>query len=151
MSLIASVNSVERSVARLLPYSLVALGLRLALGIPFWFSGLTKWVGFLRLSDTPILLFQNEFKLHILGKAYDYPYPVAVAWGSSIAEIVFPILLALGLGTRLAAFGLLVMTALIQLTVPSGWPIHATWAAMAAGVILLGPGRISVDGMLDRA
>lgn len=151
MSLIASVNSVERSVARLLPYSLVALGLRLALGIPFWFSGLTKWVGVLKLSDTPILLFQNEFKLHILGKAYDYPYPVAVAWGSSIAEIVFPILLALGLGTRLAAFGLLVMTALIQLTVPSGWPIHATWAAMAAGVILLGPGRISVDGMLGRA
>ncbi len=151
MTLLASVNSVERSVARLLPYSLVALALRLALGIPFWFSGLTKWVGFLKLSDTPVLLFQNEFKLHILGKAYDYPFPVAVAWGSSIAEIVLPVLLAIGLGTRLAAFGLLVMTALIQLTIPSGWPIHATWAAMAAGVVLLGPGRLSVDGMLGRA
>jgi putative oxidoreductase len=151
MSIASSINSVERTVARLLPYSIAALALRLALAIPFWFSGLTKWDGFLKLSDTPVLLFTNEFKLHILGKAYDYPFPVAVAWGSSIAEIVFPILLALGLGTRLAGFGLLLMTGLIQLTVPSGWPIHATWAAMAAGVILLGPGRISVDGMLGRA
>lgn len=151
MSIASSINSIERAVARLMPYALVSLALRLALGIPFWFSGLTKWNGFLNLSDTPVLLFTNEFKLHILGKAYDYPFPVAVAWGSSIAEIVFPVLLALGLGTRLAAFGLLIMTALIQLTVPSGWPIHATWAAMAAGVMLLGPGRISLDGVLGRA
>lgn len=151
MSIVASVNSIERSVARLLPYSLVALALRLALGIPFWFSGLTKWEGFLKLSQTPILLFENEFRLHVLGKAYAYPFPVVAAWGSSIAEIVLPILLAIGLGTRLAAFGLLIMTGLIQLTIPSGWPIHATWAAMAVGVILLGPGRISADGLLGRA
>jgi len=64
---------------------------------------------------------------------------------------VLPILLVLGLGTRLAAFGLLIMTALIQLTIPTGWRIHATWAAMAAGVVLLGPGKASLDGMLRRA
>jgi putative oxidoreductase len=151
MNIFSSVNSIERSVARLLPFSLVALALRLALAIPFWFSGLTKWNGFLVLSDTPVLLFQNEFKLHILGTAYDYPFPLVVAWASSIAEIVLPILLALGLGTRLAAFGLLLMTAMIQLTIPTGWPLHATWAAMAAGVVLLGPGKFSCDSILGRA
>ena len=128
----------------------MTLLLRFALAVPFFRSGLTKWDGFLVLSDTPLLLFANEFKLHILGKAYDYPFPVAAAWASSIAEIVLPILLVLGLGTRLAGLGLLVMTVVIQLTIPDGWPIHITWAAMAAGVVLLGPGRISVDGMMRR-
>jgi putative oxidoreductase len=151
MSLLSSLNAAERTLTRVLPYPVVALALRVALAIPFWFSGLTKWDGFLKLSATPLLLFQNEFKLHIMGKAYDYPFPLVAAWGSSIAEIVLPILLVLGLTTRLAAFGLLIMTALIQLTIPTGWPIHATWAAMAAGVVLLGPGKLSVDGVLGRA
>ena len=151
MSLLSTVNTLERTVARVLPYTLVSLALRLALAIPFWLSGLTKWSGFLTLSDTPLILFQNEFKLHVLGKAYDYPFPIVAAWGSSIAEIVLPVLLVLGLCTRLAAFALLVMTALIQLTIPTGWPIHATWAAMAAGIVLLGPGKATVDGMLGRA
>ena len=151
MGLASTINSVEHMAARILPYWLVSAGLRVALAIPFFFSGLTKWTGFLKLSDTPVILFENEFKLHILGKAYDYPFPLVAAWGSSIAEIVLPILLVLGLGTRLAAFGLLIMTAMIQLTIPTGWPIHATWAAMAAAVVLLGPGKLSVDGMLGRA
>jgi putative oxidoreductase len=60
-------------------------------------------------------------------------------------------LLVLGLFTRFAALGLLIMTAVIQLTIPSGWPVHATWAAMAAAIILLGPGRISADSLWKRA
>jgi putative oxidoreductase len=141
----------ERALVSLLPHAVVSLGLRLALAIPFWKSGLTKWDGFLVLSQTPVLLFENEFKLHVLGKAYPYPFPVAAAWGSSIAEIVLPMLLVLGLFTRFAALGLLIMTAVIQLTIPSGWPVHATWAAMAAAIILLGPGRISADSLWKRA
>jgi putative oxidoreductase len=54
----------------------------------------------------------------------------------------------LGLGTRFAAVGLLVMTIAIQLTVPSGWPIHLTWAAMALGIMACGPGRLSVDHLI---
>ena len=151
MGIASTINSIEYMAGRMLPYWLVSAGLRVGLAIPFFKSGLTKWTGFLKLSDTPVILFENEFKLHIMGKVYDYPFPLVAAWGSSIAEIVLPILLVLGLGTRLAAFGLLIMTAMIQLTIPTGWPIHATWAAMAAGVILLGPGKASLDGMLRRA
>ncbi len=45
------------------------------------------------------------------------------------AEHLFPVLLALGLATRLSAAALLSMTAVIQLLVyPSAWPTHLTWA-----------------------
>jgi putative oxidoreductase len=135
----------------LVPKSLASLILRLALAAPFFKSGLTKWDGFLQISDTPELLFTEEFKLHIFGNTYDYPFPVLMAWGSSLGEIILPILLVLGLGTRFAALGLLFMTALIQLTFPDGWAnFHLPWAAMAIAIIVLGPGKISFDWLLRR-
>jgi putative oxidoreductase len=42
------------------------------------------------------------------------------------------------------------MTLVIQLTVPAGWPIHLTWAAMALGLMAWGPGRISLDYAIER-
>ena len=74
-----------------------------------------------------------------------FPAPGAVAFAAGTAEILFPILLVIGLGTRLAAFGLLAMTLVVQLTVPDGWPVHVTWAAMALGIMAWGPGRVSLD------
>jgi putative oxidoreductase len=44
--------------------SLVQLVMRLALAVPFWKSGILKWAGFLKLSDTAITLFTDEFMLH---------------------------------------------------------------------------------------
>jgi putative oxidoreductase len=146
----ALLDRLERLATRLAPHALVALLLRVALAVPFFRSGLTKWDGFLDLSDTPLLLFENEFKLHVLGKVYDYPFPLVAAWASSVAEIVLPVLLVLGVGSRLAAFALLLMTLVIQLTIPDGWPIHITWAAMALAAIVLGPGRMSIDSLLLR-
>jgi putative oxidoreductase len=65
---------------------------------------------------------------------------------SGIAEIVLPVLLVLGLGTRFAALGLLVMTAVIQLTVPEGWAnFHLPWAAMALTLVVYGGGALSLD------
>lgn len=131
--------------------SLASLVARFALAVPFWKSGLTKWDGFLDLSDTPPLLFENEFKLHLFGQTFDYPFPTLMAWGSSIGEIVLPILLALGLFTRLSAFGLLMMTAMIQLTIPDGWAnFHLPWAGLAFAILALGPGKISLDHLLRR-
>jgi putative oxidoreductase len=142
----------ETLVAKLFPASLASLVLRVALAVPFFKSGLTKWDGFLQLSETPVLLFTEEFKLHLFGQTFDYPFPALMAWGSSIGEIVLPILLVLGLFTRLSAFGLLVMTALIQLTIPDGWAnFHLPWAAMAIAIIVIGPGKLSLDALLKRA
>ncbi|MFO1034973.1 MAG: DoxX family protein [Hyphomicrobiales bacterium] len=144
--MLSFIRSLEFTAARLVPGWLAGLALRFGLAVPFYFSGLTKWVAPFKLNDSAITLFEQEFKLHILGKVYDYPFPTLMAYGSGTAEIVLPVLLAAGLFSRLAAAGLLIMTGIIQLTIPDGWPIHITWAAMALGVIALGPGKVSVDG-----
>lgn len=134
-----------------IPQSLPLFVLRLALAVPFFKSGLTKWDGFLQLSGGAEFLFTSEFKLHILGQQYPYPFPIAAAYGAGIAEIVLPILLVLGLLTRFAALALLVMTAVIQLTVPEGWAnFHLPWAAMALTLVVLGGGKASLDALLRR-
>ncbi|WP_407181637.1 DoxX family protein [Bradyrhizobium sp. STM 3562] len=130
--------------------SLVQLVMRVALAVPFWRSGILKWDGFLRLSDTAVTLFTDEFMLHLPGGPYHFPAPTVVAFLSGSGEIVFPVLLVLGLATRFAGLGLLLMTAIVELTVPDGWPIHLTWAAMALGIMVWGPGRISIDYLLRR-
>lgn len=126
--------------------------LRVALALPFFKSGLTKWDGFLSLSPVTTFLFEEEFKLHILGHVYDLPAPKILALTAGSAEIIFPILLILGLGTRFSALGLLGMTAVIQLIVPDGWAnFHLPWATMAIALIAVGPGRLSLDHWIAKA
>ena len=125
--------------------SLTQFVLRIALATPFWRSGINKWDGFLQLNDVAVLLFSTEFKLHLPGGPYSFPAPEAIAFLVASAEILFPILLVLGLATRIAASALLVMTLVVELTVPDGWPVHVTWAAMALGIMAWGPGRLSLD------
>ena len=144
-SLLASVEDRLAAIPRCIPL----LVLRLALAVPFYKSGLTKWDGFLNLSAGAEFLFFSEFKLHILGQQYPYPFPLVMAYGAGIMEILLPILLVFGLLTRFAALGLLVMTAIIQITVPEGWAnFHLPWAAMALALVVFGPGGISVDRLI---
>ena len=128
--------------------SLTQLVLRFGLAVPFWRSGILKWDGFLQLNDTAVLLFSTEFQLHLPGGPYSYPAPELMAFMVGCAEIVFPVLLVLGLATRLAASALLLMTLVVELTVPDGWPVHVTWAAMALGIMAWGPGRFSLDSLI---
>lgn len=135
-----------------LPRSLPLLVLRIALAVPFFLSGLTKWDGFLQLSTGARFLFEEEFKLHIFGQEIAYPFPILTATAAGVAEIALPVLLVLGLGTRFAALGLLVMTAIIQLTIPEGWSnFHLPWAAMALTLVVFGGGRIALDALFPRS
>lgn len=125
--------------------------LRIALALPFWRSGLTKWDGLFELRDSADALFSDVFRLHILGATYAMPFPHQMALASGTGEILFPILLALGLGTRFAALGVLGMTAVIQLVEPSGWAnFHLIWAACALAIAVHGPGRLSLDAELAK-
>lgn len=137
----------DRLAPRLAP--LAQLALRLALAVPFFRSGRTKWESFGHLSDSALYLFREEFRLHLFGAEVPYPAPVLMAHASGIAEIVLPVLLVLGLGTRVAAAGLLMMTCIIQITIPDGWAnFHLPWAAMALALLAFGAGPLSVDRLL---
>ncbi len=65
---------------------------------------------------------------------------------AAFAEHFFPLVILLGLATRLSAFALLGMTMVIQLLVyPGAYPTHGTWAAVLLFLIAHGPGKFSID------
>lgn len=101
-----------------------------------------------QVNETALLLFTEEFKLHLFGAQIPYPYPAVTAHLAALAEAVLPALLVVGLLARFNALGLLVMTLVIQLTVPSGWAVHLTWAAMALALVTYGGGKLSLDHAL---
>jgi putative oxidoreductase len=87
-------------------------------------------------------LFREEYKVPLLP-------PDLAAYLSTIGEHVFPILLFLGLASRLSALGLLAMTMVIQLfVVPGGWPEHILWVSLLALIIARGPDAISIDHLI---
>ena len=134
------------------PAALPLLLLRLAIAIPFWRSGLTKWDGFLSLSPGARYLFTEEFRLHIFGQAFAYPAPLTMAFLAGLGEVILPVLLVLGLGTRFAALGILAMTAVVQLTVPDGLVnFHLPWFAMALALVVYGGGTLSTDRAIGLA
>jgi putative oxidoreductase len=125
--------------------------LRVALALPFFRSGLTRWDGLMSISPATLFLFENQFKVHIFGGAYGFPAPDMVALIVAVAEITLPVLLVLGFATRFAAFALLVMTGVIQLVFPDGWAnFHLYWASLAIGIMALGPGPLSLDRLISR-
>ena len=125
--------------------------LRIALALPFIRSGLTRWDGFLNLSIGSQYLFEQQFKLHLLGSIYDIPAPDQVAFLTGILELALPALLLLGLAARFAALGLLLMTGVIQLVVPEGWAnFHLYWAGLALAILHTGAGPLSLDRVIGR-
>jgi putative oxidoreductase len=131
---------------QLFPASLTQLVLRVGVSLPFWNSGVLKWESFpTQINETAVLLFSDEFKLHLFGAEIPFPLPAITAHLVALAEVTLPALLVAGLLSRFAAVGLLLMTVVIQLTVPSGWAIHLTWAAMALAIVSYGGGQLSLD------
>jgi putative oxidoreductase len=137
------VGLVQRTFAALdrIPYWLIALAARVFPAAIFWQSGQTKVAGW-HLKPSAIALFQNEYQLPIID-------PTAAAYLSAFGEHIFPVLLVLGLATRLAALGLLFMTAVIEIFVyPGAWPTHGVWATCFLALIARGAGEISLDHLV---
>lgn len=123
------------------PLDPVALMLRVFPALVFWQSGRTKVEG-LTIKDSTYFLFEHEYALPLI------PHELAAVL-ATVAEHALPVLLILGLCTRLSALGLLGMTAVIQIFVyPDAWMTHGLWAAPLLAVVLLGPGRWSVDHLI---
>lgn len=123
-----------------IPYSLLAVPLRLAVATVFWNSAqshLASW-------DTTIELFQTEYSLPLIP-------PVFAAYFAVAVEVGTPIMLVLGLWTRAASLLLLGMVTVIEVFVyPQAWPTHIQWAAMLLVLLSRGAGRFSVDQILKR-
>jgi len=98
--------------------------------------------GFLTVNDTAYTLFREDYKVPLLP-------PEFAAHLATYAEHLFPVLLVLGLFTRLSALALLGMTLVIQVFVyPSAWPTHLSWAALMLYLIGRGAGPVSLDRVL---
>ena len=122
---------------------LFALAIRLYIVRVFFTSGLIKignWTGTLG-------LFENEFHVPIL------PPHVAAVMGTT-AELVLPVFLFFGLGTRAAAIALFVFNCVAAASYPglsaAGLKDHILWGALLLVTIFYGPGKIALDNWLGR-
>lgn len=124
---------------RLVPHDALALIDRIGIGAIFFLSGRTKVEGWLTVTQGTYALFRDEYKLPLI------PVEVA-AHAAAWAEHLFPLLLFLGLFTRISALALLGMTLVIQVFVyPDAWPTHLSWAGLLLYLVGRGAGALSLD------
>jgi putative oxidoreductase len=122
--------------------SLLALVARFGVAGIFFLSGRTKVDGLLTVTDGAYALFRDEYKLPLIA-------PEIAAHAAAYAEHLFPLLLVLGLFTRLSAIALLGMTAVIQVFVyPDAWATHLSWAAPLLYLAGRGGGAVALDRAL---
>ena len=151
MSLLEKISAPDAFAARLLNplQSLFALGVRLYVGWQFMKSGYLKVTSW----DSTIYLFENEYHTPLLS-----PHAAAVA--GSFGELFFPALLVLGLVGRLSAIGLFAVNAMAvisysQVLLAEGSEAalgqHILWGALLVFLIIYGPGKFSLDYLLDRS
>jgi putative oxidoreductase len=106
----------------------------------FWNSAMTKLDDW----NAALSLFSDEYKLPLLAPQIAATIAVSI-------ELSTPVLLVLGLATRLAALVLLGMTLVIEVFVyPLAWPTHIQWAAMLLVLLCRGAGTASLDRLLLR-
>ncbi len=126
----------------LLPMDLLLLVQRLAIASVFFLSGRTKVEGWFTLTDSTFELFRTEYAL-------PFAPPVAAAYMATTSEHLFPILLVLGLFSRLSAGALLMMTLTIEIFVyPDAWSTHLSWAGLLLPIIAMGGGKLALDRVL---
>lgn len=139
------------------PYWLLALLGRFSIAAVFWKSGQTKvenfsldlvsgefQLGWPRLADSALFLFEHEYQLPLLTAH-------AAASLAALAEHLLPVLLLLGLATRLSALALLGMTLTIQLLVYlDAYPTHGVWATVLLLLVAKGPGAVALDRLISQ-
>lgn len=122
------------------PLSLIQLAGRIGVGATFFKAGLLKYQSW----EFTVRLFQEEYRVPLLD-------PAVAAGIAMVQELTIPILLFLGLATRIATIPLLGMIAVIQLFVyPNAYNEHLVWGSILVLLLTRGPGVISLDYLIDR-
>ena len=141
-SLLGLWNRVASRLGQLIGDSSLVLVARLSIAAIFFMSGRTKVSGFLTITPSTYELFRTEYALPLIS-------PELAAHLSAYSEHVFPVLLVVGLFTRLSAMALLGMTVVIEVFVyPDAWPTHLSWAGLLLLIIARGAGSLSLDRRL---
>ena len=117
---------------------LVKLFIRYWMAQIFFLSGLTK----IRDLDSTLFLFASEYNVPLLP-------PDLAAYMATTVELVCPVLLVLGLATRLAALPMIGMTLVIQFTYLQHID-HLYWLILLGLVALYGPGPLALDTVVAR-
>jgi putative oxidoreductase len=121
------------------PLSILQLGMRIGVGAVFFNAGLLKYRSF----EFAVKLFEDEYKVPLLD-------PTLGARMAMFNELTFPVLLFVGLATRIATLPLLGMIAVIQTFVyPNAWPDHLFWASTLVFLLTRGPGTLSLDHLIE--
>ncbi|MGQ9666216.1 MAG: HvfX family Cu-binding RiPP maturation protein [Anaerolineae bacterium] len=123
---------------------LAPLGLRLLLAYEFWESGMEKLRGENWFADI-----QDQFP---------FPFnvvPPEISWHiSTWSELIGPVMLVLGLGTRFASVSLIILTVVAWASVhagngynvcDNGFKLPLMYLIMFVPLLLSGPGKLSLD------
>lgn len=127
---------------------LLALGLRLYVGWQFFHAGMLKLGSW----DSTLYLFEYEYRTPVLS-----PHLAAVL--GTAGELAFPVLLWMGLASRLAATGLQFVNVMAVVAYAhvifnpeygtSAAADHYLWGLMILVIMVYGPGRLSADQLLS--
>ena len=132
-----------------IPEGIALLFTRIALAGIFWRSARTKVEegSFLTIRDTTFF----QFSYAPFNQVPMFNGELG-AYVTTYMEHFLPLLLLLGLATRLGALGLLGMTLVIQIFVfpemAVWWQTHILWVAMALVLIVRGGGLFSLDRLI---
>ena len=121
----------------------VDLVIRVFVASVFFKAGLTKIASW----SSTVALFENEYAVPLL------PPELAAFMGTGV-ELIFPVLLVLGLGSRFAAFVLFVFNIIAVTSYPDlgevGLRDHQMWGLLLVVTLLHGPGALSLDHLIAR-
>ncbi len=123
--------------------NLFVLLLRLWLAKVFFLSGLTK----IQSWDTTLMLFEYEYSVPFIS-------PILAAGMATSAELIIPVLLVVGLLTRLNIVALFVLNYVALISYPdisfAGEKDHYIWGLMMLAIFFYGPGKLALDQFVMR-
>lgn len=139
--LIDAAEAARKGLGYLTP--LLDFGIRLFVASVFFKAGLTKIASW----STTLTLFEYEYAVPLLP-------PELAAWLGTAAELTLPVLLVLGLGTRLSALALFVFNIIAVISYPGlgevGLKDHQYWGLLLLVTLCHGPGPLSLDHLIRR-
>ena len=126
---------------------LLLLAARLYVSLIFFRAGVLKIADW----GSTLALFRETYQVPVLP-------PELAAYVGTFGELVFPVLIVLGLAGRFSAAGLFVVNVMAVVSYldlfgfecPAGINSHYYWGAILLSLAVFGPGKISLDELILR-